>query len=224
MLNLNIFEHGIEIKSGLISEQAIEAIISEVGSASEEMPKYGVRNAEKKFPSILELMDSELVQAYAHSILGKAPSVVRVIFFDKTPEKNWLVAWHQDKTISLNKKFEKEGWEPWTIKDDIHHVQPPLEVLNQMVTFRIHLDSADENNGCLNVISQSHQAGILKQKQVDEIVAKEDVLLCIVDAGDTVVMRPHLLHASSKAVTPQHRRVVHIEFSGYELPCGVSWA
>lgn len=224
MLNLNVFEHGVEIKSGLISEQAIDAIISEVESIREEIPKYGVRNAEKKFPTIEGVMNSEIVQAYACSILGKIPSVVRVIFFDKTPEKNWLVAWHQDKTVSLNKKFEEEGWRPWSIKDGVHHVQPPLDVLNQMVTFRIHLDPADENNGCLKVIPKSHQQGILKQKQVDVIVAKEDALLCVVDAGDAVVMRPHLLHASSKAITPQHRRVVHIEFSGYELPSGVSWA
>ena len=224
MPNLNLQEHGVEIKSGLISDELIQSVISEVDAFDEAMPKYGIRNAEKKFPSISNVINSQILLDEACKFLKKEPKIVRVIFFDKTIENNWLVAWHQDKTVTVNKKFDCDGWKPWSFKDKTHHVQPPVEVLNQMVTFRIHLDPADNKNGCLKVILGSHQHGILKQIQIDKIASKEEAFSCIVDTGDTVVMRPHILHASSKAIIPKHRRIIHVEFSDYDLPNNISWA
>jgi len=36
-------------------------------------------------------------------------------------------------------------------------------------------------------------------------------------------MRPLLLHASSKAHTPRHRRVLHFVFGPPALPLGLHW-
>lgn len=171
MLNLKLQKHGIEIKAGLVSDKLIQSVISEVNSHDESMPKHGIRNAEKKFPSIFKLVSSKALIDEAQKVLGKKPRVVRVIFFNKTMEKNWLVTWHQDKTVTVNKKFNLKGWEPWSLKDGTHHVQPPVEILNQMVTFRVHLDPTTNENGCLKVILRSHKHGIIKQKQIDEIVS-----------------------------------------------------
>lgn len=151
-------------------------------------------------------------------------NLVRALFFDKTPEKNWLVTWHQDKTVTLNKQTDLAGWGPWSVKDGVCHVQPPVAILNKMVTFRLHLDSADETNGCLKVIPGTHKYGILKQPEIDEIIRRKIAVPCVVEAGDAVVMRPHILHSSSKAKQPSHRRVVHIEYSNHVLPDGTSWA
>lgn len=93
-----------------------------------------------------------------------------------------------------------------------------------MVAFRVHLDDTDEKNGCLKVIPNSHKLGILAQNEIDLISKKEQPFSCTVKAGDALIMRPHLLHSSSKSVIPSHRRVVHIEFSSYQLPCNLSWA
>ena len=205
--NLNLQEHGVEIKSDLVSNDLIQSVISEVSASVQTMKKHGVRNAEKKFSSISNVINSSGIVEEARKILGKDPQVVRVIFFDKTPEKNWLVSWHQDKTVALNQKLDLEGWERWTLKDGTHHVQPPVEVLDQMITIRLHLDPANEENGCLKVIPGSHKHGILKQKQIDKIVSEEDHVLCVAGVGDAVIMRPHILHASSKAVVPDHRRI-----------------
>ncbi len=224
MQNLNLQEHGIEIKSDLVSDDLLQAVISEVSTSDQAMQKHGIRNAEKKFSSISNVISSSGIVEEARRILGQDPQVVRVIFFDKTPEKNWLVTWHQDKTVALNQKFDLEGWERWTLKDGTHHVQPPIEVLNQMITIRLHLDPADDENGCLKVIPESHKHGIFKQKQIDKIVSEQDPILCVAGVGDAVIMRPHILHASSKAVAPDHRRIVHVEFSVFELPEGIGWA
>ncbi len=224
MLNLNLQEDGIEIKKGLVPIKLLQAVIAEVEASDESMPKHGIRNAEQKFPSIAKAIRCKKLQDEANEILGKISQVVRVIFFDKTPEKNWLVTWHQDKTVAVNGKFNLQGWGPWTVKDGTHHVQPPLEVLNEMVTFRLHLDPAGNENGCLKVIPGSHKLGILSQKQIDEIVSNEKPTLCVVEAGNAVIMRPHILHSSGKAMVPEHRRIIHIEFSGYELPNNFTWA
>ena len=224
MRNLNLQENGVEIKSDLVSNDLIHSVISEVSASDQSMKKHGIRNAEKKFPSISNLIGSGAIVEEARKILGKDPQIVRVIFFDKTPEKNWLVTWHQDKTVALNQKFDLQGWERWTLKDGTHHVQPPVEVLDQMITIRLHLDPADDENGCLKVIPGSHKHGVLKQKQIDKIVSEEDHVLCVADAGDTVIMRPHILHTSNKAIVPDHRRIVHVEFSSFELPEGIDWA
>lgn len=106
----------------------------------------------------------------------------------------------------------------------MHHAQPPVSVLNTMVTFRLHLGAADEDNGCLKVIPGSHKHGILDDIAIAEIVRRANAVPCVVAAGDAVVLRPHVLHSSSKAERPSHRRVIHIEYSDYVLPNGARWA
>lgn len=217
-------EHGLEIKRNYISSSIIEAIKNEVSSSNEEHPRHGIRGADKKFQTINQLVHSREFLELASSLLGSRPNIVRVIFFDKTPDKNWLVTWHQDKTIALNKQKEISGWGPWSVKDNTHHVQPPLEVLNKMVTFRLHLDDAYENNGCLKVIPKSHKLGILTQQELTEIVNNQEPYLCKAKEGDLLIMKPHILHSSSKSINPIHRRVVHVEYSNYPLPENLSWA
>jgi len=131
---------------------------------------------------------------------------------------------HQDKTVALNKKAELIGWGPWTIKDDVWHVQPPQAVLNRMLTLRLHLDPADEESGCLKVLPGTDRLGILQQAAIDGVVRSCAALPCIVAAGDVVVMRPRVLQSSAKSIRQPHRRVVHLEFIDYELPPPLHWA
>jgi len=101
---------------------------------------------------------------------------------------------------------------------------PPVEVLNSMVTFRIHLDACTEQNGCLSVVPKSHMLGILTQKQISEQSKYFVSVQCPAPAGSALVMRPHLLHASSKGTAPSQRRVLHLEYSDYKLPAEASCA
>lgn len=117
-----------------------------------------------------------------------------------------------------------DGWGPWSRKEGVHHVQPPREVLDAMVTVRLHLDSTDEQNGPLRVLPGSHREGILTDARIDELVATARPVACVVAEGDAVVMRPLVVHSSSKSTTTAHRRVVHLEYAAYELPAGLAWA
>ena len=121
---MGIEENGFEIHSGFLGNNSINEIITEIETLDSDFPKHGIRNAEKKLRSVKNLVESDLLLEKARSYLTGKPEVVRVIVFDKTADKNWLVTWHQDKTISVSDKKEIDGWGPWTLKDGVHHVQP----------------------------------------------------------------------------------------------------
>ena len=219
----NIEDDGFEVLEDFLTSDEVAGLCDALQSHQLGAARGGVRNAEKKFESINNLVVSSKLRGRASEYLKGKLNLVRVIFFDKTPDNNWLVSWHQDKTIALSGKADIEGWGPWTVKDGTHHVQPPLDVLNNMITFRIHLDDTTQESGCLRVIKGSHKLGILSAAEIGEYVASSEPVECEVTAGSAFVMRPHLFHASSKATRPSNRRIVHVEYSGYELSGGLEW-
>jgi ectoine hydroxylase-related dioxygenase (phytanoyl-CoA dioxygenase family) len=220
---MNKLMHGFELVKQFISPEIVQTLIDEITKLNEFKSPHGIRNAEKKFDCIAKLANSEKIIAKAKSILGKKSQLVRAIFFDKNPDKNWLVSWHQDKTVSVNKKQLIDGWGPWSLKDNAHHVQPSESVLNDIVTFRIHLDDSNADNGCLKVIPTSHTRGVLRQIDIDNLIKSEISVECEAKSGDMLIMRPLILHSSSKAKFPKHRRVIHLEFSCYKLPNDIHW-
>lgn len=215
---------GVEVRRAVLGSQEINAIKAEVTVDHEIIHRTGIRNLEKKFVSVARVASNRSVLAIAASLLNGTPRLVRALFFDKTPERNWFVAWHQDRTVALNRRFEMAGWGPWSRKDGIDHVQPVRPVLDSIVTIRIHVDDSDEEGGCLNVVPGSHRLGILSQDEINPAVAVSEPHACIVAAGDAVVMHPLTLHSSQKSRRSAHRRVVHLEYSSYELPPGIAWA
>jgi ectoine hydroxylase-related dioxygenase (phytanoyl-CoA dioxygenase family) len=149
---------------------------------------------------------------------------VRAIYFDKSPETNWLVPWHQDLTIAVNaQKQTIDGFGPWSVKDGITHVQAPITLLEQMLTVRIHLDDADESNGALRILPGSHQFGRLAADRIRELCSNGNETVCAAAAGDALLMCPLLLHASSRSTTARHRRILHIEYAAFALPNGLAW-
>lgn len=172
---------------------------------------------------ISALANSPLLTELVRPHFDAAPSPVRAIYFDKSPEANWLVAWHQDLTLAVRERVEVAGFGPWSVKEGVPHVQPPVAMLERMLTVRLHLDEADASNGALRVLSGSHRLGRLSAPQVRELRAAQSEVLCAVAAGDALLMRPLLLHASGRSTSPRHRRVLHIEYAAFDLPPGLAW-
>ena len=160
----------------------------------------------------------ELLDALAPNSLA-----VRAILFDKTGRANWTVPWHQDRSIAVRERVDARGFGPWSTKAGVVHVQPPFEVLKQMLTLRFHLDACDANNGPLRVIAGTHHR-IFDQKEIADLTIAATQTVCTVKAGGLLVMRPLILHASSAAVNVGHRRVIHVEFGPPSLPGGLRWA
>jgi ectoine hydroxylase-related dioxygenase (phytanoyl-CoA dioxygenase family) len=221
---LPFVEDGFEIVDDFVESSYLDRITTEISQSESTIRRGGIRNAEKTFGSVLALLESGILSDAAETYLNKKASFVRAIVFDKTPTNNWLVTWHQDRTIAVSSKLKIEGWGPWSVKDGCHHVQPGIEVLNSMVTFRIHLDESNEESGCLRVIPGSHRFGVMSQDEIFDYVKTAKPKQCIANVNSAMVMRPHILHASSKATKPSSRRVLHVEFSSYSLPNGLKWA
>lgn len=184
---------------------------------------YGVRNLLDLSPSIKDFSQSESVRKITVDFLGKNAKIVRAIFFDKTADANWKVPWHQDLTIAVKGKRETKGFTAWTQKAGVQHVQPPVEILEKMLTLRFHLDDADESNGALKVIPKSHKNGRLSAAEIKLRRLANETLVCSVKKSDCLIMRPLILHSSSAAASPKNRRVIHFEFSADDLPNGLDW-
>jgi hypothetical protein len=174
-------------------------------------------------PEVAQLASSTLILDLVRPYLPSEPLPVRSIFFDKSPEVNWPVAWHQDLTIAVSARLEVPHFGPWSIKDDVHHVQPPVEILQHMLTVRLHLDDCDETNGALRVLPGSHRLGRFPADRIQELRQERSDVMCCLRAGDAMLMRPLLLHASGRSRSVRHRRVLHIEYAALSLPEGLRW-
>lgn len=136
----------------------------------------------------------------------------------RPPHANWFVPWHQDRSIAVAVRAEVAGYDRWTIKDGVPHVEPPEAILDGMLTLRIHLDDCGEDNGPLECISGSHRHGRLDKPAIDRIAAEGDAKLCLCARGDILAMRPLTIHRSQRARIPARRRVLHLEYATAELP------
>ncbi len=148
---------------------------------------------------------------------------VRALLFDKVAEANWKVPWHQDTAIAVRERLEIPGFSGWSEKDAVPHVHPPASILGEMVSLRMHLDDCGADNGPLRVIPESHTKGILNSEQIEAFRKQTTEATCCTIAGDVLAMRPLILHASSPAQSPSHRRVIHIEYACRPLPYGLHW-
>jgi ectoine hydroxylase-related dioxygenase (phytanoyl-CoA dioxygenase family) len=96
--------------------------------------------------------------------------------------------------------------------------------LQNMLTIRIHLDDCDETNGALRVLGGTHKLGRLPADEIEDVRSRHTEHLCRASAGDVMLMRPLLLHASGKSQGIKQRRVLHIEYAGFTLPMGLAWS
>jgi len=165
----------------------------------------------------------ERLDALARELLGKRAWAVRAIVFDKTPDSNWAVPWHQDLSIPLRERHEVDGYRAWSRKEGVWHAQPPRAVLEAMLTLRLHLDDCGADNAPLQVLPGSHAHGVLDAAHGAAWAAAGEPVTCIARAGDVLAMRPLLLHSSSKAAQPARRRVLHVEYAAIELPPPLQW-
>jgi ectoine hydroxylase-related dioxygenase (phytanoyl-CoA dioxygenase family) len=221
---------GFTVLEGAIDEEnlthltaAVSALQASTFANRRNGAIYGVRNLLNLSPPIREFSQSTAVAKIAKSFLGEKAKVVRAIYFDKNPNANWKVPWHQDLTIAVREKREAAGFSAWTMKAGIQHVQPPVEILQRMLTLRFHLDDADESNGALRVIPGSHRGGRLSVEEIKNLRRANKALICRVKKGDCLIMRPLLLHSSSAAAEPKNRRVIHFELAAENLPNNLQW-
>lgn len=211
-------QHGFLVMPRVIEAAEQQELLSVLGPIS-----GAGRRGVLALPAVAALARSPRLLDLVRPHLSSKPFPVRAIYFDKSCESNWLVSWHQDLTLAVRARAEVPGFGPWSTKEGIPHVQPPVELLQQMLTVRLHLDDADESNGALRVLPGSHRLGRLSSMRITALRAQQEDFLCAASAGDLLLMRPLLLHASGRSTSTRHRRVLHIEYAGFNLPAALCW-
>jgi hypothetical protein len=213
---------GFCIIENAIDPRQIDVLLESITQAIAGSDRAGTRQIHLLVPAVAKFLNGKSVREIIDVFLPNG-FPVRSILFDKTSASNWSVAWHQDLTICVAEKAEIPGFGPWSRKDGLLHVQPPLPVLERMLTLRVHLDDCDQNNGALRVIPGSHLNGRLSRSEISRYTAEVQPVACELFRGGVLLMKPLLLHASSNARFPRHRRVLHIEFAADPLPHPLKW-
>src|SRR6185369_5491355 len=224
----NIAQDGFVVVDSVVDLTTLQLLERQLaqfnGIASQRAGKtFGIRNLMNAVPVTRTLANSDSLRSLVEPILSKSARVVRGIYFDKHTDANWKVAWHQDLTIAVRERVDVDGFSAWSVKAGITHVQPPLAVLENMLTLRLHLDDADESNGALRVLPGSHRVGRLDADQIQHWKQRQQTITCAVNRGGVVAMRPLLLHSSLPSLNPCHRRVLHFEYAAADLPSGLKW-
>jgi len=197
---------------GVLDADEIRHLLAALERTQLHRSRAGVRHL-LSHPAVAEVANDPRLSGIAQQVLGNDAFPFRATLFDKNPDANWLITWHQDTALPLREKHETPGWGPWSVKESVIYAHAPAEALEQVVALRLHLDDSTEENGPLRVFPGSHRQGVLNDQQVEAIVAGSDGTSCLVPTGGVILMRPLIIHASSKSRSAIPRRVLHIEYA-----------
>jgi ectoine hydroxylase-related dioxygenase (phytanoyl-CoA dioxygenase family) len=226
---LHLHQNGFTTLPDIYSISEVNSLVQIIENATQNSSNFrqsndlfAIRNLLSEIPELQNVLWNDKLKTLIKDLFGANYFNVKAIYFDKPPQSNWIVAWHQDLTISVSEKTDIEGFTNWTLKQGQPTVQPPQSVLESIYTVRIHLDDCDETNGALRVIPKSHQKGVISMKdfRLDDY---PEPITCDVPKGGVMLMKPLILHASNKSTSERNRRVIHLEFSDLALPCGLDW-
>jgi hypothetical protein len=228
-----IKERGYAVLPGVFSNAEVDEIVRGLTDAinspqgadsalrSAEGGVYGARNILSLWPATAGVACRPPLPEALAAVLGPRYGLVRGLYFDKPPGQTWALPWHKDLTVAVrDNRLPSRGFTKPTTKAGVPHAEAPQQLLEAMLTVRIHLDDVTEENGPLKVVPGSHRDG--KELCLGD-VPPESIL---VRAGDVLLIRPLVAHSSGRSHpdTSRHRRILHLEFAAVpELPDGYQW-
>lgn len=223
-------QDGFEIVNSVFTREQVKNILQVIDQCDKDRSTFrrsealfAIRQFLTEIPEVYPLIFTTEFIKLIQEKAGEGYELVKSIYFDKPAQSNWFVSYHQDLTIAVKEKIESSGFGSWTVKEDQFAVRPPVSILEDNVTVRIHLDNTTDENGALKVIPESHKNGIIKYS-MGEGKGYESEALCTVEQGGVMFMKPLLLHSSGRTINNARRRVIHLEFSRESLPEGMKWA
>ena len=205
-------EQGFAIIPAVLADPDISKLEQAFACADVRRSKAGVRHALKHSP-VAEMAHDERLLEIVRRVLGTGAFPFRATLFDKSPNSNWLVVWHQDTALPLCEKHETPGWGPWSVKDGVIYAHAPAMTLAQVLALRIHLDDSIADNGPLRVLPGTHKMGVLSDDAIHKLAEEFRSVDCLVPRSGVLAMRPLIVHASSKSRSEMPRRVLHVEYA-----------
>jgi hypothetical protein len=210
-------EDGFIILSNVVSQDACDELIAAISGVDPNKP--GSRGLLGN-SIVARTADALLQRLLGLELLSVQHRPVQCSLFAKGEGASWSVTPHQDLSVPLASRVDVPEWGGWSRKENVWFAQPPAAFLEQMVAVRLQLDANASETGPLEVVPGSHAKGRLASASASEFAQHR--IKCIVPRGGALVMRPLLIHSSSKPLSPLPRRVLHFLY-GPLLPAALSW-
>lgn len=215
---------GYWIAESVFSNEECENIMETISLSEIISGRGGTRNL-MAIGAIAELAKDVRLLNFTRQITGSDLIPYKALLFEKTGKANWLVAWHQDTALPVENAPTVDGWGLVSVKEGITFAHAPTSALSKILALRIHLDASRPENGPLRVIAGSHRTRIFDDSEFIRWLDKGEKAELLVGKGGVIAMSPLLIHASSKCMTDEPRRVLHIEYSpALELSHGIRLA
>jgi ectoine hydroxylase-related dioxygenase (phytanoyl-CoA dioxygenase family) len=208
----DVANHGFAIIPDVLTRNDIVTILRNLNEESAHRSRAGLRHA-LALPSVAALAWDPRLLTLAREISGKKAFPYHATLFDKSPDANWLVVWHQDTALPLRERRDTPGWGPWSLKRGVVYAHAPASALSKILALRVHLDDSTAQSGPLRVLPGSHAQGVLTDDDIHQLASRISSVECVVSQGGILAMRPLLIHASSKSKSETKRRVLHIEYA-----------
>jgi ectoine hydroxylase-related dioxygenase (phytanoyl-CoA dioxygenase family) len=203
---------GYWVEENVLSDPECDSLIEALTHSKAGRSRAGARHLMTN-PMVAAVANDQRLLRLARRSLGEGAVPFRATLFEKSGKANWLVVWHQDTALPLSSHNESPEWGPWSKKAGILYAHAPGWALARILAMRVQLDGSTRENGPLRVIPGSHALGVLSDEEIFGIARRQEQVECIISRGGVLMMRPLLIHASSKARADEHRRVLHIEYA-----------
>jgi hypothetical protein len=208
----------------VLAEVLTSSHCDELSLSLVEIPNKGIGSRSLlDMPWCIKLAQAVKQHAGIAPFLPDDAVAVQCNFFEKSQDQNWLVPIHQDLSIPVTERVENPTLTGWSEKQGSLFVQPPDIVLQELVAVRLHVDECGNDDGALRIVPGSHKFGRLNNEDALEARSNLGEVVCTVPKGGALLMKPLVLHASSKATGHSRRRVLHLVFGPSHLPLGLTW-
>jgi hypothetical protein len=115
---LKVFsEQGFHVVNDIYNKEEVDAISNFINNLDTTNPifrktndLFAIRQFVKEFTEIKELIFNKNLKEIINNIGGEDYFIVKSIYFDKPEKSNWFVSYHQDLTISVDKKIEDKNF------------------------------------------------------------------------------------------------------------------
>lgn len=217
---LGFHTHGFALVQSILSPsdlRALEPVVLREGAV-------GGSRCLLSRPQIATLATTLRTHPALRTLIPDDHVAVQCTYFEKSSNRNWLVPLHQDLSLPVARRVDAPALRGWSQKEGSVFVQAPRAVLEQVLAVRLHLDHCGPSDGPLRAVPGSHQLGILGPEEGAAVRAQHGETTCVAAAGDVLLMRPLVLHASSKSTGQSQRRVLHFLYGPPRLPFGLDWA
>jgi hypothetical protein len=145
MWQSDVANHGFAIISDVLTQADIAVILKNLDKEGMLRSRAGLRHA-LTLPSVAALAWDPRLLRLAREILGNKAFPYHATLFDKSPDANWLVVWHQDTALPLRERRDTPGWGPWSSKRGVVYAHAPASALSKILALRVHLDDSTAQN------------------------------------------------------------------------------